>query len=186
MDIPFLSEIALFAFGFAPKGWAICQGQLLPINQNQALFSLLGTTFGGDGRVSFGLPDLRGRAPMGVGNGVVLGEIGGLETVTLNPTHLPAHTHATDASAVTAAGRCRNGAGDQRTPVGNIPAIESAAVTATYSTAAPDANMHAGAIAVAGTVTLAQTGGGQPHENRQPYLTLVYCIALQGIFPSQN
>ena len=188
LDTPYLSEIALFAFGFAPRGWAACNGQLLPINQNQALFSLLGTTYGGDGNVNFALPDLRGRVPLGFGQGpgapYVLGETGGSEAATLTVAHLPQHVHPIDASGLTATAACTNATANLRSPVGGIPAMEATGVTATYSSAAPDANMKGGAVTV--TVTAAATGGGQAHENRQPFLALTYCIALQGVFPSQN
>jgi microcystin-dependent protein len=187
---PYLSQIALFAFNFAPKGWATCSGQLLPINQNQALFALLGTTYGGNGQTTFALPDLRGRVPMGFGQGTpspyYLGETGGSETAPLDVTHLPSHVHGIDVSALTAAtARCTNTTADQRSPASGVPAIEAAGVTATYSSSAtPDANMRTGAMAV--TMTPDVAGGGQPHANLQPYLALTYCIALQGIFPSQN
>lgn len=288
---PYLSQIALFSFNFAPRGWARCDGQLLPINQNQALFSLLGTTYGGDGRTTFALPDLRGRVPLGVGAGHTLGENGGSETVALVVTQMPAHGHAINIAALTAAENCQNGIGSQLTPAGNVlasdpytpftddaliarsttvravhimelrsridalrnglmlptypyvdpalsagttivralhiidlraaladvyvaanlppptytdaslaagtaikaahiaqlrTAVLAAGSGATYNSAAPDANMNAGAIAVGGSVTAANTGGGQGHENRQPCLAVTYCIALQGVFPSQS
>jgi microcystin-dependent protein len=185
---PYLSEIALFPFNFAPQGWAMCSGQLLPINQNQALFSLLGTTYGGNGQTTFALPDLRGRVPLGFGPdpapGHDLGETGGSETTTLAVAHLPQHVHGIDASGLTATARCTNDAANQRSPTAGVPAVEAAGVTATYSNAVPDANMRGGAVAVGMTADV--TGGGQAHENRQPYLVLTYCIALQGIFPSRN
>jgi microcystin-dependent protein len=188
LDSPYLSEIALFAFGFAPQGWATCSGQLLPINQNQALFSLLGTTYGGNGQTTFALPDLRGRVPMGFGPdpapGHDRGETGGSETATLAVAHLPQHVHVIDASGLTATAACTNGAANQRSPVGAIPAMEAAGVTAAYSNAPPDGTMKAGGVPIA--MTTGVTGGGQPHANRQPYLALNYCIALQGVFPSPN
>jgi microcystin-dependent protein len=188
---PYLSQIAPFGFGFAPKGWAPCAGQLLPINQNQALFALLGTTYGGDGRTTFALPDLRGRVAIGAGQGAglsgyVIGQTGGSESITLGLTQMAAHTHAIDASALTATEKCRGAAGNQRTPVGDVPAIEAAGVTATYSNAIPDASMNSGAVAMGGNVTSGIAGQGVAHENRQPYLAVTYCIALQGVFPSQN
>jgi microcystin-dependent protein len=296
MGTPYLSQIALFSFNFPPKGWAFCNGQLLPINQNQALFALLGTTYGGNGTTTFALPDLRGRAPMGVGGGHILGEVGGTEAVTLGVTQMPAHTHALDISGLTASARCKNGVANQRTPVAGVPAIEvsvippftddpltagstmiravhitelrtrinalrarvnlgafvftdpslssgttmvraqhiqelrtallqayasagltpptftdaalaagsaikavhvaelrsavSAADAVTfgkpYSNAAPDANMNSGAIVMGGAVIAATAGLNQLHENRMPHLALTYCIALQGIFPSQT
>jgi microcystin-dependent protein len=185
---PYISEIALFPFNFAPKGWARCDGQLLPINQNQALFSLLGTTYGGNGQTNFALPDLRGRVPLGFGPSpgaaYVLGQNSGAEAVTLGVPTLPQHVHPIDASALTGTVRCGNTAANQRSPVGGVPAIETAGVTATYSSMAPDANMRAGTLSVA--TTSATTGGGQAHSNMQPYLVLNYCIALQGVFPSRN
>jgi microcystin-dependent protein len=163
---PFLSEIRIFSFGFAPKGWALCNGQLLPINQNQALFSLLGTTYGGDGRVNFALPNLQGRVPIHTGRGHTLGETGGEYSHTLNVSELPAHTHAASASA---------SAGNNVVPTNNVLA---SSLNATYR--APDglSTMQANAIG--------NTGGSQSHENEQPYLVLNFSIALQGIFPSQN
>ena len=189
-DEPFLTEIVLFSFNFAPRGWAQCNGQLLPINQNQAMFALIGTTYGGDGRTTFALPDLRGRAAVGAGAGpglspYDLGQKGGTETVTLTETHMAQHTHAVGPASVTATARCRGGAGNQQTPVGSVPAADASGTLAMYSNASPDASMNAGAIALAGTPTASAAGGNQPHENRQPYLPLTFCIALQGIFPSQ-
>jgi microcystin-dependent protein len=184
MTEPFLSEIALFSFNFAPKGWATCSGQLLPINQNQALFALLGTTYGGNGQTTFALPDLRGRVPLDFGNGYTLGQTGGAETITLVPQQLPSHVHAIDPTTLTATAKCNSGVANQRNPAGGVPAMEAAGVTATYSSTAPDANMRSGGVTPSMTATVA--GGSQPHENRQPYLALTYCIALQGIFPSQN
>jgi microcystin-dependent protein len=186
--VPYLSQIALFAFDFAPHGWAKCSGQLLPINQNQALFALLGTTYGGNGQTTFALPDLRGHVPLGFGQAAgaayALGETGGSESVALAETHLPPHVHTIDASGLTATARCTETAGNQRNPSQGVPAGEAAGVTATYSSALPDANMKGGAVAV--TLTADVAGGGQTHDNRQPYLAMSYCIALQGIFPSQN
>jgi microcystin-dependent protein len=165
MAEPFLSEIRLTSFSFAPRGWALCNGQLLPINQNQALFSLLGTTFGGDGRVNFALPDLRGRTPVHVGDGTTLGQRGGEEAHTLTLAELPAHAHL-------------SGTGDQATssdPAGAALASKPRRGTAIY---APSSNAVANGAAAA--------GGGQAHLNMQPYLVLSFVIALQGIFPSQN
>ena len=187
MSNPFLGEIRIMSFNFAPRGWTMCNGSLLPINQNQALFALLGTTYGGNGQTTFALPDLRGRVAPGFGTGPtdpVLGQTGGSETVTLVASQLPAHGHAIDATALTATAMCRNSPANQRSPVAGVPAIEAAGVTATYSSAAPDANMKAGAVPV--TMTAAPAGGDQPHANLQPFLCLNYCIALQGVFPSQN
>lgn len=165
MPEPFLSEIRIMSFVFAPKGWALCNGQLLPINQNQALFSLLGTTFGGDGRVNFALPDLRGRTPIHVGSGHTLGEKGGEQAHTLSIAELPTHTHVAMAANANAST--------------NAPtAALLAPSTAVY---------HAPSALVAlnpGTIT--NTGGSQAHLNMEPFLTLSFCIALLGIFPSPN
>jgi microcystin-dependent protein len=168
MAEPFLSEIRLMSFVFAPKGWALCNGQLLPINQNQALFSLLGTTFGGDGRVNFALPDLRGRVPMHVGSGHILGERGGEQAHTLSIAELPTHTHIGRASGNPATGN---------TPTSSLALAQSVGSTL-YS---PPGNLTA---MESGAVT--SIGGSQAHLNMQPFLTLSFCIALQGIFPSPN
>jgi microcystin-dependent protein len=167
MAEPFLSEIRIMSFVFAPKGWALCNGQLLPIGQNQPLFSLLGTTFGGDGRVNFALPDLRARAPIHVGSGHTLGEKGGEQAHTVSIAELPTHTHVAQASAV---------GGNAFVPTGNLLAkVEGVDA---YSPAANLAAMNPGSIT--------NTGGSQAHLNMQPFLTLSFCIALQGIFPSAN
>ena len=166
MSEPYLSEIRLVSFSFPPRGWAFCNGQLLPINQNQALFSLLGTTFGGDGRVTFALPDLRARTPIHVGNGHTLGQKAGEATHALSLAELPTHTHV------------------------------ARAVSDKGTTAAPNGNMLAttkglSAYSAPGSLTalapsVGSTGGGQPHTNVQPFLALSFCIALQGIFPSRT
>jgi microcystin-dependent protein len=166
MAEPFLSEIRIMSFVFPPKGWALCNGQLLPINQNQALFSLLGTTFGGDGRVNFALPDLRGRVPIHVGSSHTLGERGGEQAHTLSIAELPTHTHAVNARTAAAA------SGD---PTGNL-----LATSATPRYAAPQS------LTGMAAATVTNTGGSQAHLNMQPFLTLSFCIALQGIFPSPN
>lgn len=166
MAEPFLSEIRLMSFNFAPKGWALCNGQLLPINQNQALFSLLGTTFGGDGRVNFALPDLRGRTPLHVGSGHTLGERGGEQAHTLSIAEVPTHTHALTASS---------NAGTATIPAGNLLARPDLPA---YSPANNLVAMDAGSVT--------NVGGSQAHLNMQPFLTLSFCIALQGIFPSPN
>jgi microcystin-dependent protein len=164
MAEPFLSEIRIMSFVFAPKGWALCNGQLLPINQNQALFSLLGTTFGGDGRVNFALPDLRGRTPIHVGSGHTLGERGGEQAHTLNIAELPAHTHVLQASTT---------AGSTPIPTSNV--LAGADI---YSPLTNAVSMDPS--------TITNVGGSQAHLNMQPFLTLSFCIALQGIFPSPN
>ena len=166
MAEPFLSEIRIMSFVFAPKGWALCNGQLLPINQNQPLFALLGTTFGGDGRVNFALPDFRGRTPIHVGSGHTLGEKGGEQAHTLSIAELPTHTHVMNGTTA---------AGTLGAAFNNLWAVSQVPV---YS---PPANLTA---INAGSVT--NTGGSQAHLNMQPFLTLSFCIALQGIFPSPN
>jgi len=189
MATPYLSEIKLFAFGFAPRNWALCAGQLLPINQNQALFSLLGTTYGGNGQTTFALPDLRGRVPVSMSSAVTglqnyeIGGKAGAEAVTLAAANMPVHTHATDVTLLTASLPCKNGAANHRGAAGNTPAIEAAGVTAVYSSSAADGS--ASASAVVPTIVAASAGGGAPHDNVQPYTVLNYCIALTGIFPSQ-
>jgi microcystin-dependent protein len=182
----FVGEILFFPFNFPPVGYAFCQGQLLSISQNTALFSLLGTTYGGDGKTNFALPNLQAKVPMGFGQGPGLsdrfqGETGGAATITLSPAQMPQHTHAMRPTVA-----CRSGAGNQQTPVNNVPATESVGVTALFSNATPNSTMRAGNIVFTGTPTAASAGGGQPHENRQPYLTINYCIALQGVFPARS
>jgi microcystin-dependent protein len=165
MAEPFLSEIRIMSFGFAPKGWALCNGQLLPINQNQPLFSLLGTTFGGDGRVNFALPDLRSQVPIHVGSGHTLGEKGGQQAHTLSIAELPTHTHVLKAT---------NTNGATKFLANNY----LGAFNNGYSAPAGLTSMEPS--------TIAPVGGSQAHLNMQPFLTLSFCIALQGIFPSQN
>ena len=169
MSEPFLAEIRIVGFNFAPRGWAFCDGQILPINQNQSLYSLLGTIYGGDGRTSFALPDLRSRTPMHRGDGHSLGQRGGAETVTLTAAEIAAHTHTFRASS--SAGVDRTATNDilaDVTPSGLYRDAEAATMTALRS----------------GSITNA--GGGQAHNNMQPYTTLSFCIALQGLFPSRN
>jgi microcystin-dependent protein len=168
MAEPFLAELRLMSFVFPPKGWALSDGQLLPINQNQALFSLLGTTFGGDGRVTFGLPDLRGRVPMHMGSGHTLGERGGEQAHTVTISELPTHVHTLNASSAPA---------NTNTP-GVALGIATSALSQLYG---PPGNLIAMSPQAIGN-----TGGSQAHLNMQPFLTLSFCIALQGIFPSQN
>jgi microcystin-dependent protein len=165
MAEPFLSEIRIMSFVFAPKGWALCNGQLLPINQNQALFSLLGTTFGGDGRVNFALPDLRGRAPIHVGSGHTLGERGGEQAHTLSIAELPQHTHVANASNTVA--------------TLDNPASSVLANSNPNNIYGPAQNLVA-----LSPQTLSNVGGSQAHLNMEPFLVLSFCIALQGIFPS--
>ena len=172
---PTLGEISMFAGNFAPRGWAFCDGQLLAINSNQALFSLLGTTYGGDGRTTFALPDLRGRAPIHAGHGpglsnYQLGQRSGQETVTLTQNEMPNHTHAVQVNATAPVGR---GQGSD-SPAGNFWA-EGGSYANTSNT-----TMSANAVVVL------PAGASQAHENRQPYNTINYIIALEGIFPSRN
>lgn len=164
MAEPFLSEVRIMSFVFAPKGWALCNGQLLPINQNQALFSLLGTTFGGDGRVNFALPDLRGRTPIHVGSGHTLGERGGEQAHTLSIAELPQHTHVANASSQP---------GNAVVPTG---AVLGSPLNLSYTTPS--------SLTALNPASIANVGGSQAHLNMQPFLTLSFCIALQGIFPS--
>lgn len=169
MAEPFLSEIRLFAFNYAPKGWAQCNGQLLPISQNQALFSLLGTTYGGNGTSTFALPDQRGRAALHMGRGHVLGERAGEISHTVSLAELPTHTHALSGTS---------DPGTEKLPANNLLAKNTPANPWAAAAAGSLQAMHAGSIE--------SVGGSQPHENRQPYLAVNFCIALQGIFPSRN
>ncbi|WP_348789228.1 tail fiber protein [Leifsonia sp. NPDC080035] len=165
MGTPFLGEIRVVAFAYAPRGWAFCAGQLLPISQNQALFALLGTTYGGDGVTTFQLPDLRGRVPVHTGNGHTLGEVGGEEAHTLTVAELPRHNHGMSVAA----------SATVMTPSG--AAVLAQPGKAAYAPAAST---------TLSPLTVAPTGGGLPHENMAPYLALTYVIALQGVFPSRN
>lgn len=167
MAEPFLSETRIMSFVFAPKGWALCNGQLLPINQNQALFSLLGTNFGGNGQTNFALPDLRGRTPIHVGNGHNLGERGGEQAHTLSISELPEHVHGLQSTTQAA--------------TTNVPAIGNALANAAPNQAYSNSNKNLTAM-TPGSIT--NTGGSQAHLNMQPFLTLSFCIALQGQFPS--
>jgi microcystin-dependent protein len=171
MSEPFMSEIRIMSFNFAPQGWAMCGGQLLPINQNQALFSLLGTQYGGNGQTNFALPDFRGRIPMHVGSSHTLAEAGGQESHTVTISEMPAHTHVLSASSTQ---------GDSVNPnFSSTPHILAKDPGNAYS------NNFSGLIAL-NAASLAAVGGSQPHNNMMPYLALTFCIALQGIFPSQN
>ncbi|HVV72113.1 MAG TPA: tail fiber protein [Verrucomicrobiae bacterium] len=175
MSNPFVAEIRLFPGNFAPVGWALCNGQLLPINQNTALFSLLGTTYGGDGITTFALPNFQGSAPLQAGQGpglssYDLGQTGGEAAVTLLPSEMPAHTHSV---------LCNNGSGDLNTPTNNTWCKSHTGKTPLNMYAATgNAAMSAGAISPA--------GGGQPHNNMPPYLVLNFIIALQGVYPSRQ
>ena len=166
MGTPYLSEIRIMSFNFAPKGWAFCNGQQMPINQNQALFSLLGTTYGGNGQTTFALPNLQGRTAMHLGNGHTQGETGGEAAHTLTVTEIPTHTHTANASS-----------SEGNSPV---PASNVLASPLNQSYAPPAAGV------VMDPSTVAATGGSQAHNNLQPYLALNFCIALQGAFPTRN
>lgn len=165
MGTPFLCEIKIISWNFAPRSWAFCNGQFLPINQNQALFSLLGTTYGGNGQTTFALPDLRGRVPMHVGGGFTQGQAGGQEAHTNTMSEMPAHTHFEMGS---------NNPGDQVIPTDNV----FGQIAGLYGPATNLTTLQ--------PVAVTNTGGSQPHENRQPFLVLNYIIALQGVFPSRN
>jgi microcystin-dependent protein len=173
MADPFIAEIRIFAGNFAPRGWAFCNGQLLAISQNTALFSLLGTIYGGDGRTTFGLPNLQGRAPMHQGQGPgltprTIGELSGSTTVTLLTTEMASHTHAMVASTSPASARLPTDSALSRSRNGNA-----------YQTQASN-------LATMAPAAIGQAGANQPHNNLQPYLTLTFIIALQGIYPSRN
>lgn len=179
MSEPFIAEIIMFAGNFAPRGWAFCQGQILSIAQNTALFSLLGTTYGGNGQTTFALPDLRGRVPVGTGQGpglpnVILGEVSGSPTHTLIANEMPAHNHVISGNT--------SGLANSASPGGNSLGIGVVPSTNTpvnmYNSAAPSTPMNAQSVGIA--------GGNQPHNNMQPYLGMNYIIALEGIFPSRN
>lgn len=180
MSEPFLSEIKIVSFNFAPRGWALCNGQLLPINQNQALFSLLGTTYGGNGQTNFALPNLRGRLPIHMGNGHTLGEAAGSTSVTITQQTMPTHLHFGQAINVAAAAD-ENGQDGTGKEFGGATVFAQGGNTQTV-------NMYgqpSGLTAMAPDM-LTSIGGSQPHNNMMPYLTLNFVIALQGIFPSQN
>ena len=170
---PYIGQVCLFGFNYAPRGWALCNGQLLSIGQNSALFSLLGTMYGGDGVATFALPDLRGRVAINQGDQpglskYAMGQTGGSETVTLNVTQMPQHVHPGQLHA-------SNGAANQEEAQNHL-----LAETAVYTDAAANQVMNASAV------TVGPTGGNQPHENRPPYLTLNYCIALEGVYPPRS
>jgi microcystin-dependent protein len=181
MGTPFMGEIKIVGFNYAPQGWAQCNGQFLPINQNQALFSLLGTTYGGNGQTTFALPDMRGRVPMHVGNTHTQGERGGEEAHTLSQAEMPAHIHFLQG---------KNGVADtaaQTIPPSPTVVFANAFAVPPGGGTTPVTRYSQGAIAgqfPASMIT--NTGGSQPHENRQPINTLLFCIALQGVFPSRN
>ena len=169
MAQPYVGEIRIFAGNFAPAGWMFCEAQLLPISEYDTLFNLIGTTYGGDGQSTFGLPDMRGRLPLHFGNGFTLAQSGGAETVTLTSAQLPNHSHALLASANSAS---------TTTPGGNVPAVTAAATITPYGTDAPPAGLNVASVTGA--------GGSQPHDNFQPYLCVNFILSLFGIYPSQT
>jgi microcystin-dependent protein len=175
MSEPYLGEIRCFSFGFAPKGWALCNGQILPINQNQALFSILGTTYGGNGVQTFALPNLQGRAPAHVGPGFVLGQAPGEANHTLIITEIPAHSHAIMSDVIEPGGVAEHAA---------VPST-SAAIGPSNPDGLYNTSVGNGSVTLAGSA-LSSVGGSQPHPNMQPYLVISFCVALQGIFPSRN
>lgn len=166
MGQPFIGEIRMFGGNFAPAGWALCNGQLMPISENDALFNLIGTTYGGDGQSTFGLPDFRGRVPAHMGNGMTIGELSGTESVTLTTSQIPAHTHAPVANTATQAD----------SPNGNVWATSNG--TTAYNAAPSNTTMNPQGLQPA--------GGSQPHDNMVPYLVVNFIISLYGVYPSQN
>jgi microcystin-dependent protein len=190
VSAPFVGQIFIYAFNFPPRGHAFCHGQTMLIAQNTALFSLLGTTYGGNGQTTFALPNLQGHAPVGVGQGAglsayELGQESGTETVTLTPAQIPSHAHTFDASNMKGTLRCRDERGNQRSPAGNVLARESSGVTAPFADGTLTAAMAPAAVGLTGAPALVAAGGNQPHNNMQPYLVLNYCIALTGVFPAR-
>ena len=175
MGSPYIGEIRLVGFDFEPVGWAFCAGQILPIDQYQALFALIGTTYGGDGRSTFALPDLRGRIPLHQGDGFVMGELSGTEEVTLTSAQLPAHTHAP---------KCDNAfGGTQLSPVGNVWSFDASGQFANYAASPSVTN---GMTDTMNHDAIGNAGGSQPHDNRQPFLVVNYIISLFGVYPSQT
>jgi microcystin-dependent protein len=166
MSNPYVGEIRMFGGNFAPAGWMFCEGQLLPISENETLFNLIGTTYGGDGQSTFALPDLRGRLPIHQGNGFILAETGGVEEVTLTVQQIPIHSHPF---------LCSTSPAGSKTPVNQVPALTQAATITTYGADAPLVQLNAQAIG--------STGGSQPHTNFQPYLCVDFIISLFGVFP---
>lgn len=196
---PFIGQIIMFGGNFAPRGWAFCQGQLLAISQNQALFSILGTTYGGDGRTTFALPDLRGRAPIGPGHGPgltnrVLGQRSGTETNTMSVNQMPSHNHSASLSGLVGAVNVSSSDADHQVPVAGdaigaatIPAGRGTTPANFYIADVPDTTLSIGSISIAGgAVTIYNNGGQQPINNMQPWLGIYYIIALVGTFPSRN
>ncbi|MDR3719164.1 MAG: tail fiber protein [Bryobacteraceae bacterium] len=170
MSTPYVGEIRIFAGNFAPQGWSTCAGQTIAISQNEVLYDLIGTTYGGDGVQTFNLPDLQGRAPVHQGNSLVIGERAGVESVVLTAGELPVHSHAVNSSSAH---------GNTSSPAGALWATDGTGVAAPY-------RKSGGTPVTLAPATVALAGSGQAHENRQPFLALTYIIALFGIFPSQN
>ena len=178
MGTPFLGELRIVSFNFPPKGWALANGQFLPINQNQALFSLLGTTYGGNGQTTFALPNLRGRVPIHFGGAHDLGEAAGSTSVTITQQNMAAHTHFPSA---------RNDIGDTNIPTSNTVLAQAVAVQQDQSTVPVSMYSNSNILdKVLHPASVSNVGGSQPHNNMMPYLTLNFIIALQGIFPSRN
>lgn len=178
----FIGEIRMFGGNFAPRNWAFCNGQLMPISQNSALFSLLGTFYGGDGRSTFALPDLQGRVPLGFGHGNglsahTLGQKGGEQAVTLTVAQMPGHGHGTSTTT-----HCVTGGGNNNVAAGNFWSKDAGTQAATYHAGPADGVMATDAV----TTALEKTGGSQPHDNMQPYLAINFIICLFGLFPSRN
>jgi microcystin-dependent protein len=169
MSQPYVGEIRIFAGNFAPNGWLSCDGQILPISENETLFQLIGTTYGGDGQSTFALPDLRGRMPVHQGNGMVLAETGGAEQVTLTTPQMPAHTHPIVGSAANASAT---------SPAGGVPGTMPEVATSAYGSDAP--------LTTLAPQSVSPVGGSQPHDNMQPFLCVGFIISLYGIFPSQS
>ena len=170
MSDPFLGEIRMFGGNFAPVGWAFCNGQLMPISQNDALFSLIGTTYGGDGQTTFGLPNLQSRIPIHQGSGFTIGQMGGAEQVTLTVQQIPSHAHTP---------QCKSKPGELGSPANAVWAASTGNQTI-YSDAGPTANL------AMNSTSMANDGGSQPHDNMMPFLAISFIIALEGIYPSQN
>ena len=169
MSTPYIGEIRLFGGTFAPAGWVFCDGSLLPISENDALFALIGTTYGGDGQTTFAVPDLRGRLPLHQGAGFVIGQAGGTETVTLTTQQIPGHSHVVNGTAANAS---------TTSPAGNVAATMGAVTTFLYGTDAPPSSLAPQSVGLA--------GGSQPHDNMQPFLCVSFIMSLFGIFPSQT
>jgi microcystin-dependent protein len=185
-----VGEIILVPYNFTPVGFLTCDGQLVSIAVYDVLFNLIGTTYGGDGQTTFAMPNLQSRVPIHVGQGpqlsnYQLGEMAGGEAVTMTVNQLPAHTHPIDQTQLAAKVRVQSGSGTSGNPVGHVLAAEAAGVTQIYSNKPADADMRADTIAVAGAATINPAGGNQPHDNRQPTVCLRFCIATDGIFPTQ-